>query len=51
VLQPTPFCGGPVTAWPPDPLTRLMMLADGVTEIELSHLLRKVAKARLPGPL
>jgi hypothetical protein len=31
--------------WPPDPLTRLMMDADGVTEAYLGDLLLKVAGA------
>lgn len=32
----------------PDPLTRLLMEADGVTERDLHTLLRRVAKARDP---
>jgi hypothetical protein len=36
----------PPLAWPPDSLTRLLMDADGVTEGELSGLLRRVAAAR-----
>jgi hypothetical protein len=35
-------------AWPPDPLTRLLMDADGVTEADFDALLRKVA-AELDG--
>jgi hypothetical protein len=38
---------GPRLAWPPDPMTRLMMAADGVTEVELDDLLRKVAAVRV----
>jgi hypothetical protein len=36
-------------AWPPDPLTRLLMDADGVTESELDGLLRRVVEARADG--
>jgi hypothetical protein len=32
--------------WPPDPLTRLMMQADHVSEIALDALLQRVARAR-----
>ena len=31
---------------PPDPLTGMLMKADGVTEVDLDALLRRVAKAR-----
>lgn len=33
-------------SWPPDPLTQLVMQADGVTEAELRGLLQRVAAAR-----
>ena len=36
-------------AWPPGPLTRLMMEADSVTEIELDEILQRVAAARADG--
>jgi hypothetical protein len=39
-------CRGRELAWPPDALTRLLMQADGVTEIEIDDLLRRVAAAR-----
>jgi hypothetical protein len=40
------LCDGMRLSWPPDPLTMLMMEADGVTEADLSALLLKVARAR-----
>jgi hypothetical protein len=36
----------PELLWPPDPLTRLLMAVDGVTEKELGGLLRRIALAR-----
>jgi hypothetical protein len=32
-------------AWPPDPLTRLLLQADGVTEADFDALLRRAAAA------
>jgi hypothetical protein len=41
-----PAACGQRLVWPPDPITRLLMEADGVTEIELDGLLRRIAAAR-----
>jgi hypothetical protein len=43
-----PGCGTRIT-WPPDPLTRLLMEADGVMETELDAILLRVAAARARG--
>ena len=41
-----PRCCGLRLRSPPDALTRMLMKADGVTEVDLDALLRRVAKAR-----
>ena len=43
-----PCCGLQLTS-PPDRLTQLLMMADGVTEADLNALLRKVVLARAGG--
>jgi hypothetical protein len=39
-------CSGLKLFWPPDPLTRMLMEADGVTETALIGLLRRIVLAR-----
>jgi hypothetical protein len=46
LLSSRRFCYEPGFSWPPDPLTRLLMEADGVTEAALNGLLQRIAVAR-----
>jgi hypothetical protein len=39
-------CSGLERFWPPDPLTRMLMEADGVTETALFGLLHRIVLAR-----
>jgi hypothetical protein len=47
--ETTQHCCKNFQIWPPDSLTRLLMQADSVTEIDLDALLRRVAASRAHG--